>query len=75
MHHARMEAAIISLNIFQVVAQGMKDRGKGGSIVNISSQASQRCLPLHTVYCTSKAAVDMITKMMALELGPHQVCK
>ena len=27
--------------------------GKGGSIVNVSSQASMTALPLHTVYCKS----------------------
>ena len=48
--------------------------GKGGSIVNISSQASQAALDNHTIYCTTKAAVDHMTRMMALELGPHQVC-
>jgi len=40
-----------------------------GAIVNVSSQASQAPLLDHTLYCTSKAALDMITKMMALELG------
>ena len=52
----------------------MIKNGKGGSIVNVSSQASQAALDNHTIYCTTKAAVDHMTRMMALELGPHQVC-
>jgi len=40
----------------------------------ISSQASQAALKDHTVYCASKAALDMITRVMALELGCHKVC-
>ncbi|XP_023197143.1 L-xylulose reductase isoform X1 [Xiphophorus maculatus] len=77
------------LHISQMVAGGMKARGSGGSIVNVSSQASQRALRDHTVYlipssesccviirpCSgaTKGALDMLTKVMALELGPHQI--
>ncbi|KAA8581166.1 hypothetical protein FQN60_008532 [Etheostoma spectabile] len=48
-------------------------RRSGGSIVNVSSQASQCALRDHAVYCATKAALDMLTKVMALELGPHQI--
>lgn len=41
--------------------------------MNVSSQASQRALTNHTVYCSTKGALDMLTKMMALELGPHKI--
>ncbi len=60
--------------LFQVVVKGMVERGNGGAIVNVSSQASLLALDGHTVYCSSKAAVDGITRNMALELGKHQVC-
>ncbi|KAI0210413.1 L-xylulose reductase [Lamellibrachia satsuma] len=56
-----------------VVARGMVDRGKGGAIVNISSIGSHTALPLHTAICASKGALDQVTRVMALELGPHQV--
>ena len=46
---------------------------KPGVIVNLSSQASMAPLPGHTTYCSSKAAVDMITRMLAMELGPHNI--
>ncbi|XP_067860251.1 L-xylulose reductase [Heptranchias perlo] len=61
------------LHVSQIIAKGMKCRGEGGAIVNISSQASQCALQDHAVYCASKGAVDMLTKVMALELGPHKI--
>ncbi len=57
----------------QVVAQGMIDRGAPGAIVNISSMASWGALADHAAYCASKAALDMLTQVMALELGPHGI--
>uniref|UniRef100_A0A8C3A3U2 Dicarbonyl/L-xylulose reductase n=1 Tax=Cyclopterus lumpus TaxID=8103 RepID=A0A8C3A3U2_CYCLU len=57
----------------QILARGMKARGSGGSIVNVSSQASQCALRDHAVYCATKGALDMLTKVMALELGPQQI--
>ncbi|KAK3740705.1 hypothetical protein QZH41_019076 [Actinostola sp. cb2023] len=61
------------LFIAQAVATKMVAGGLGGAIVNVSSQASQVALQNHTLYCTTKAALDMLTKAMALELGPHQI--
>lgn len=51
----------------------MVERGGGGSIVNVSSVASSRALDQHIAYCASKAALDSMTKVMALELGKHKV--
>ncbi|RXM37421.1 L-xylulose reductase [Acipenser ruthenus] len=62
-----------ALHVAQIIARGMKSRGSGGSIVNVSSQASQCALQDHAVYCATKGALDMLTKVMALELGPHKV--
>ena len=59
--------------VTQVIAKGMVERGKGGAIVNLSSQASMIGLRDHTAYCASKGAVDQLTRTMALELGPHQI--
>ncbi|XP_034940473.1 L-xylulose reductase [Chelonus insularis] len=60
-------------NISQVVAAEMIRLKYPGSIVNVSSQASTTAIKDHAVYCTSKGAVDMLTKSMALELGPHKI--
>ncbi|CAF90996.1 unnamed protein product, partial [Tetraodon nigroviridis] len=62
-----------ALHVSQIVARGMIARNSGGSMVNVSSQASQCALRDHTVYCASKAALDMLTKTMAVELGPHKI--
>jgi len=61
------------LLISQVIAAGMISRGQGGAIVNVSSQASQVALADHAAYCASKGALDQLTRVMALELGPHQI--
>ena len=40
-------------------------------IINeLEPQASQAALADHVVYGMAKAALDMLTKIMALELGP-----
>ena len=59
--------------VSQTVARGMIARGRGGAIVNLSSQASQVALADHAAYCASKGALDQLTRVMALELGPHQI--
>jgi L-xylulose reductase len=61
------------LFLSQVIAKGMMERGEGGSIVNVSSQASQAALLEHSVYCASKGALDMLTSVMGMELGPHGI--
>ena len=58
----------------QVVAQGMIEKGQGGSIVNVSSTAAAIAFPRVSVYSMSKVALDMLTQCMALELGKHKVC-
>merc|ERR1711915_584328 len=61
------------INVSQIVAKKMISAGSSGSIVNVSSQASQAALADHTIYCGTKGALDMITKVAALELGPKQI--
>ena len=62
-----------AFNISQGVAKGMVERGRGGSIVNISSIAATRASPTSSVYSCTKAALDMLTRNMATELGPHNI--
>ena len=59
--------------VSQVLAAGMIRRGNGGSIVNVSSIASSIALRDHATYCASKGALDQLTRVMALELGPHKI--
>ena len=51
----------------------MMDRGQGGRIVNISSVASKVTFLEFAAHGVTKAALDQLTRAMALELGPHQV--
>ena len=60
------------LIVTQVIARGMIARD-GGSVVNLSSQASMRGIADHAAYCAAKGAVDQLTRVMALELGPHNI--
>lgn len=59
--------------VAQEVVKELLARGLGGSVVNVSSIASQVGTPLHTAYCASKAALDAMTRVMARELGPHGI--
>jgi D-sorbitol dehydrogenase (acceptor) len=52
----------------QAVAAHMVKQGRGGKIINFSSQAGRRGEPLVTVYCASKAAVISITQSAGLAL-------
>ncbi|XP_052069132.1 D-erythrulose reductase-like [Mytilus californianus] len=62
-----------TFNVSQVIAKRMIQNGKGGRIVNISSILSEKAISEGCVYSTTKAAIDMLTKCMALELGPHNI--
>lgn len=58
-----------ALLVIKYAARTMQRLGRGGSIVNVSSQASLVALPGHISYGSSKAALDNITRVSALELG------
>ncbi|KAK3581450.1 hypothetical protein CHS0354_031774 [Potamilus streckersoni] len=60
-------------NVSQVVARGMIERGNGGAIVNVSSNASMIGIKTLASYCSSKGALDSLTRVMATELGPHKI--
>jgi NAD(P)-dependent dehydrogenase (short-subunit alcohol dehydrogenase family) len=60
------------MRVGQEAARRMKAAG-GGSIVNIASVAGYMTLKSLAAYCTSKAAVIQLTKVMALELARDNV--
>ena len=61
------------LMVTKYASREMVRSGKGGSIVNVSSQASLVALKGHIAYGSSKAAVDNITRVSALELGQYGI--
>jgi len=62
-----------ALLVIKYTSRSMIRLGNGGSIVNVSSQASLVALNGHISYGSSKAAVDNITRVSALELGKHNI--
>ena len=57
----------------RVVARVMIDAGTGGRIVNLGSIAGLTGLPNIGPYNASKAAIDALTRTLAVELGPHGI--
>lgn len=70
---------VISINargallVIKHAVPSMIRQGNGGAIVNVSSQASMVALHGHISYGSSKAALDNITRVSALELGKHNI--
>ena len=62
-----------SLLVTKYASQSMIRLGKGGAIVNVSSQAALVALSGHISYAASKAALDSITRVSALELGKYGI--
>ena len=57
----------------QAAARHMRERGGGGSIVNITSVHEHIPRPNFAVYAAAKAALGMLSRALALELGPDGV--
>jgi NAD(P)-dependent dehydrogenase (short-subunit alcohol dehydrogenase family) len=55
------------------VARGLIAAGKGGSLINVSSQMGHVGGPDRAVYCANKHALEGMTKAMALEWAPHGI--
>ncbi len=54
-------------------AAAMVRQGTGGVIINVSSGESGRPSPSLAVYGAAKAAINHLTRTLALELGPHGI--
>ncbi|MCA1857363.1 SDR family oxidoreductase [Massilia oculi] len=57
----------------QAVARHMIARGGSGRIVNIASQAAKSAFPHAAAYTASKHGLVGLTRVAALELGPHGI--
>ena len=62
-----------TLFTLQAVAAHMIERGGGGKIINMASQAGRRGEPLVAVYCATKAAVISLTQSAGLDLIRHGI--
>jgi pteridine reductase len=63
-------AANVRAPFFLAQAAAPRLAEHGGSIVNIVDIYAEHPLPQHSVYCMSKAALAMMTKSLARDLGP-----
>jgi NAD(P)-dependent dehydrogenase (short-subunit alcohol dehydrogenase family) len=55
------------------IAPHMIERGRGGSIINVSTIEAFRGIPGAAVYSAFNAGITGFTRSMALELGPHRI--
>ena len=62
-----------ALLVTKYASRSMVRLDRGGAIVNVSSQASLVALSGHISYGSSKAALDNITRVSALELGKYDI--
>lgn len=62
-----------TLFTLQAVAKHMIERGNGGKIINMASQAGRRGESLVGVYCASKAAIISLTQSAGLNLIAHKI--
>jgi D-sorbitol dehydrogenase (acceptor) len=59
--------------LMQAAARRMVEQGRGGKIINMSSQAGRRGEALVSHYCATKAAVISYTQSAALALASHKI--
>ena len=61
------------LDLLLVTQAAAKHMEEGGSIINIGSVAGRAAFPGNGVYSATKAGVDMITAVLAKELGGRKI--
>ena len=57
----------------QAVGKVMIEQGRGGRIINMTSQTGSVALIKRAAYCASKAGLNLVTKVLAMEWGPHEI--
>ena len=57
----------------RAAARHMVDRGEGGRIISIASQGGKTGVPFASAYCASKHGLIGLTRVLAMELGPHDI--
>jgi len=64
---------INTLGVVRSMARGVKLMSAGGSVIVTSSPAGSIAVPGMAAYSASKAALDMLVRTWALELGPKGI--
>lgn len=83
LHHGRVDKLdldnfervfdINTMGLVRAMSHGSKMMSAGGSVVVTSSPAGSVAVPGMAAYSASKAALDMLVRSWALELGPKQI--
>ena len=60
------------MNVTRAVLPVMRQQ-KAGRIINVSSVAGRLSLPLYTLYCTSKWAIEGFSEALAFEVAQHGI--
>lgn len=70
--HRQFNTNVLGL-ILSTQAAAKQFGTRGGTVINISSVASQSAPPNSVVYAATKGAVDTVTRALASELGPRNI--
>lgn len=62
-----------AMNMLIAAARQLRDQGKGGSIINVTSRLASIGVPTMGVYSASKGAMLAYTKASAIDLAPHDI--
>jgi 2-deoxy-D-gluconate 3-dehydrogenase len=71
--------SVLSINLkscffmAQAVGKVMIEQGRGGRIISMTSQTGSVALIKRAAYCASKAGLNLVTKVLAMEWGPHEI--
>jgi NAD(P)-dependent dehydrogenase (short-subunit alcohol dehydrogenase family) len=57
----------------QAAGRVMIRRGRGGRIINMTSQTGTLALVKRSAYCASKAGLNLVTKVLAIEWAKHNI--
>ena len=65
--------ATVNMRLCQAVAKRMMVQKDEGAIVNLSSIAAQDCVPESVGYSVASAALDQLTRSLAVAYAPHNI--
>jgi 2-deoxy-D-gluconate 3-dehydrogenase len=71
--------AIMNINLkaaffmAQAVGKVMIAQARGGRIINITSQTGSVALAKRAAYCASKAGLNLVTKVLAMDWASHEI--
>jgi glucose 1-dehydrogenase len=59
--------------VTQAAVRHLRQAGRSGKIINISSVHEELPFPHFASYCASKGGIKMLTRNLAIELAPHKI--